>query len=704
VYSSHQSQIRNGVTVKGGLVGTSGTTVELAANSKVFGGVESMHDVALRSHAYVDGDVLAAGHVSQDDGVVVTGSVVELAAVTPVTIPSQTFTCNTTGNTAVEKGQTLTLTPGNYSNVAVRAGGKLVLQGGSYTFNSLRFESGSSALYAAVDISAASVDLSLRTCGELYFGNFMHMNLLDATDARRLKFYSNTTGMVTIGTDMHFYGSVTAPKGEVHAYSRSALRGFLYGKDVWIEPESQLDGLGCPEPPVSFTPYKPPTCPTTTALAWNYRIGGQTGVFDLPSDPNCSDDGTNPCPHYINNLNNSRWFVSNSWVGYIGFRVNFFSTEDGADYLRWGLETIPIASISGSVGSGTVLWSNTSWSFGGVRDALNFAADDKNTFEGAHLDQVEVCTYRTDLDTHAPNVLDLKRRYHGVLLGKNDVVYLQFPAESTRHYPITLWADMGGAGTNFDLYARCGSLPTLTQHDWLGNSSDSQEYIDISNCSGTAYVAVHSLAGSGVFSVVRGIHAAGNHIANLRAGTEFNATTAQMATFNATLQRAARHFYGSTEGEEIIGQIDLYNSQSCGPTSCGGSKCDICFKDLDGTAYAGCDSDVAVHRGYFADGEGVSHEFGHYKYCIGDEYANPGPVWQCGHSNMAKPWGDNNNYCVDFDHKRDKTPSAPDVGIPSAMSQAYSASKAVDSQNVTFDNFDYDNFDFNSLVGLIVQH
>lgn len=706
LYSSHQSKVRDRVQVSGGLVGTSGTTVELAAYSRVLANVESMHNVDLRANAYVNGDVLAGGAISQEAGVVVTGSMWQNTAVNPMTIPTQTFSCNTSGWTTVENGQVRTLTPGSYANVAVRAGGKLVLQAGTYTFNSLRFESGGSSSRAAVDITAESDDLNLRTCGELYFGNFMRMNLLGATQASRLKFYSNTTGMVTVGTDMQFYGTVTAPSAEVHAYSRTTLTGSLYGRDVWIEPDSQLAGIGCPVAPVTFTPVKPSTCPTMTVLPWNYRIGGQTGVFDLPSDPNCSSSPGNPCPHYINYLDNSRWFVTNTWVSSMAYRVGFFSTEGGFDFMRWGSESISLGSVSGMLGAGSTLWSNTGASFGSVRDAVNFTADYSVTYEGVSLDQVQVCTSRSSVDTGQPNYLDLKRRYNGVLLGTNDVVYLRFAGDTTYHQPITLWDDVGSAGNNFDLYERCGALPTPTSYDARANSADSQEYLDVSGCSGTVYLAIHSRNGSGVFSVVRGVHSAAGHTGTLRAGTAFNATAAQMATFNATLQQAARHFYGSTEGEQIVDRIDLYNSQTCTSTSCGGGNCDICFVDEDGTAYAGCEWGVVVQHSYYGTGEGVSHEFGHYQYCIGDEYVNvaAGSIWQCGHSNMANPWGDNNNYCVDFDHGMDKNPDAPVCTNPSGMAQAFSQGTAVDSQNVTFDNYDYEAFDFNGAVGNIVQH
>src|SRR5262249_15434991 len=132
---------------------------------------------------------------------------------------------------------------------------------------------------------------------------------------------------------------------------------------------------------VTFTPVQPPTCPTTTNIDWNYRIGGKTGVFDLPSDPNCAGSPSNPCPHYINNLKNYRFFVSNSWVGYVAERVGFFSTETNFDFLKWGLDGAPLSSQSGSVGAGAIFWTNTSWSFGGTRALLQFIADGSVTFE-----------------------------------------------------------------------------------------------------------------------------------------------------------------------------------------------------------------------------------------------------------------------------------------------------------------------------------
>ena len=133
-----------------------------------------------------------------------------------------------------------------------------------------------------------------------------------------------------------------------------------------------------------------------------------------------------------------------------------------------------------------------------------------------------------------------------------------------------------------------------------------------------------------------------------------------------------------------------------GNTNCGGSPCDICFKNQPGTGDAVCDQSVNVYQEYFAEPQGLSHEFGHFKYCVGDEYyvnAEGITRYQCGHSNMANAFGNQNNFCVDFDHKKDKYPDAGASTSPSVMHQAYQYGRAINTQNVTFDNFDYETFD-----------
>jgi len=453
-----------------------------------------------------------------------------------------------------------------------------------------------------------------------------------------------------------------------------------------------------------FTPIVPPTCPTTTKIPWSYAVDGTSYVFDLPSDRNCVDNG-DPCPHYINNLDHRRFFVANPWVSYVGFRLKNFKTEANYDFMNWGLEGTALSSKSGTGVANTILAVSTTASFGSKRALLNFKTDSSVTFNGFTFDQLRVCTSRTSADTAAPATLDLKRRYHGVLLGADDTVYLSFPSSARYHYPITLWRDAGSTGTDFDLYMRCGAKPTKTQFDAASTSIDNQEFIDVGNCTGTAYIAVYAYSASapGAFNLARGIHT--NHVA-LRLGTASILTAPEIAGLTSDVSTAARYYYGYTEGERMVNQIDFYNSGSCAAGSCGGSNCDLCYHNDFGRAHAG----PQVH--FYSDSRDprtIAHELGHYDFATGDEYIDdPGPpasqLEQCGHTVMADPMFDNFNICTPLDHRTDATPGAGFSALSSGWEQAASAAKAIEFENVTYDNYPYNAFDFHSQVGLVIAH
>ena len=458
-----------------------------------------------------------------------------------------------------------------------------------------------------------------------------------------------------------------------------------------------------------FAPVVPPICPTTTKIPWRYAVGGGIFWFDLPSDPNCSSSAGNPCPHYINNLDHRRFFVSNSWVGYVGFRLEAFQTEPTYDRIEWGLENNPLKSRTGNAAAGTVLWVTTSASFGSQRALLNFRADAFGSYGGFNFNELQVCRYRATIDTAAPPTMDLKRRYHGVLLGYGDTVYLKFSANSRYHYPITLWRDPGSSGTDYDLYTRCGALPTQFQYDARSYSGDDQEFIDAGNCTGTLYVAVnaHSATGPGAFNLVRGIHGPSGHVP-LRVGVSPAVSSDRLAGIGAYVRTAARYFYGYTEGEQLVTQIDVYNN-ACNAGSCGGANCDICYHSAEfGRANSGlCSGQIHLYQD--TNDRVAAHELGHLKFCVGDEYFDsPGPpptqLEQCGHTVMADPLLDNNNMCTELDHNRDGSPSASSSPLSSGWAQAFAVGKAVTYTNETYDNFAYHQFDFDNRLGTVITH
>src|SRR4051812_29640478 len=96
----------------------------------------------------------------------------------------------------------------------------------------------------------------------------------------------------------------------------------------------------------TFAIVQPPTCPAAVNIPWNYQIGGTSGVFELPQDPNCS---AGDCPHYINNLSNLRYFTANAWVGSVKSYAVRFETELNYDFFRFGLAGYAPGSVSGSL-------------------------------------------------------------------------------------------------------------------------------------------------------------------------------------------------------------------------------------------------------------------------------------------------------------------------------------------------------------------
>jgi len=59
--------------------------------------------------------------------------------------------------------------------------------------------------------------------------------------ATTAKFYSNSTGIFRLGTDVIFTGSVRAPRGEVHVYSRTTMPANVSADRIVIEPNCSLN-------------------------------------------------------------------------------------------------------------------------------------------------------------------------------------------------------------------------------------------------------------------------------------------------------------------------------------------------------------------------------------------------------------------------------------------------------------------------------
>jgi hypothetical protein len=273
-------------------------------------------------------------------------------------------------------------------------------------------------------------------------------------------------------------------------------------------------------------------------------------------------------------------------------------------------------------------------------------------------------------------------------------------------------------GNDFDLYVRCGALPTPTQWDFRGFSSDTQEFVHATTascpCGSTWYVAVHAFSGSGAFSFVNHKHFTTEHrsTASVRITCDMNAST-----FNAMqddVLNGFKHFFGANEGTRYwdnftiqdktdgSGELRIHcqdgrpNSDRCG-NNCYFSDCNANFF----TSWTAGGS-----TGH--EPQTFSHEMGHHYNCLWDEYESN--LTECGHSIMASPWGTNQNYCYcnfqpsgqnkcspgSGDHGFDPTP--PNItSLQTGTAWINLQSRSPYAIQSTPDNFNYESFDFNQL-------
>jgi len=442
-------------------------------------------------------------------------------------------------------------------------------------------------------------------------------------------------------------------------------------------------------------------CSTRTTLGWNFQVYGSAS--ELPLDPNCQSTQEDPCPHYINNLDYQRYVVANKYVREFGFYINLFETQNGYDYLYYG----PEGGLTGLTGNPTLGWRDFSVaaSLQSQPGLLHFVTDTSGSDEGFHLNSARVCCTSTG-DTNTA-LLSRHVRYTGFLLGTGDLIKLRASVTSN-HLNFVMWGDPSG-GKDFDIYVRCNAEPTPISYAYASTTGQ-EEFIHVPSgvCdTGTWYIAVSSYSGSGWFNLVVSEHKGAQH-RNLRAGVTFDANGSGqpgVAALQDALRQAARHFFGATEGVVHVENIDFYNNISSCDSGCGSASCDICYYDQDGTATAGCGGRINVYRWYFQDPEGISHEFGHAYMCLPDEYyaGCGGNCWQCGHSNMAAPWGSQNNFCFYHNHKKDKTPGATDTTANPNWTDAYNQQISPWSPSRTPDNYDYRGFS-DWPIGTIVTH
>lgn len=498
---------------------------------------------------------------------------------------------------------------------------------------------------------------------------------------------------------------------------------------------------------ITFTPITPPLCPSTTGtFAYHWRVGGGTGVFDLPDDQTCSATAGNPCPHYSNNLLSRRMFVGNRFTDRmttylspggkteanydeIGFNVNgprLSGTLSSGDYSAFDPTTIATESC-GHANCGRVY----------------FRSDISITSQGFSFDAMSICRTGGTINDIVPVVNDNEPAF-GYLQGTNDVIFLRFPVPSGSHSGINVHS-FQSATNDIDLYAKCNALPSVpSDAQWTADSIDADDFLDINGCEGgSIFVAVHSFSGSGVFRFDRKDHLKVNGHKSLKVGISFAPTATDITNLSNVLNKVARRIYGTSSGRILLGTIDVWKSQCYGPFDCGsfwpGSSCGYCFNnDCAACSNAGngvgpggsgiynsvgcaadtCTGGVTVNgyiennfidraRDNFGASRRMTHELGHYFWGLPDEYNGALDVVTCGHTVMGNDLLQPrmNQYCIDSNHNLDSTPGQYGNGPPNSNHKVGASNGQTSSWTPVYgpeDNFDFTLTDFNGVLGNVV--
>ncbi len=446
----------------------------------------------------------------------------------------------------------------------------------------------------------------------------------------------------------------------------------------------------------TFIPMKPAVCGQNyTTVNWDWHASYWR--WDVPKDPYCTGS---QCDRYIDNLKHTIHMVGNKWTTTMYMHFNFFDIETSYDKLVFGN-----ATWTGNMGAFWAGWdAPANKSMHSSNPNFTFTTDGSiGRYFGISTDMLSVCSNRATEDSDIPIPMDNMDRHVGILLGKDDTVFLRTFGGAGIHPTFALWSPVENA--DFDLYVRCGALPTTTTYDYVGYSNGVNEFIHYdSTCLSDLYVAVHSYNGSGSFNLTKNQHATAQDRV-LTAGTSWVVPandTSTRATIENQLRDAARMFYGQTEGNWMIKQIDLYNNGNC--NNCGGQPCGICFKNVDGRSNATCNGRVEMFQNHGGP-EILSHELGHYLLCVWDQYTDKpagGSNFQCGHTRMANAYNDsNNNHCTDLDHKFDADPEGPATTLDDVWDTG--AGLIMSGADRTFDNYSYQYFTFADKVGLVVR-
>ncbi len=252
LYSTEATLLRDRVFVESGNTGSNGS-IELGSDGVSLEDFVAGGDILLRDRATVYGDATASGTVSLQSGAQVVQSIEQGALLSPCEIPTANVTPGGE-NINVWSGQSIALEPGEYGEVRVYSNARLDLRAGLYQFALLRTEADANL---GLDVEAGNLEIQVST--SLSFGDRTRWMFSGNEQPEKLKFHSQQTSTLFVGTDISFLGTLQAPLAPIKVYSRTVFEGAVYGRSLDFEPDVIVVHVPFAEPVVELPANYPPT-------------------------------------------------------------------------------------------------------------------------------------------------------------------------------------------------------------------------------------------------------------------------------------------------------------------------------------------------------------------------------------------------------------------------------------------------------------
>lgn len=496
-------------------------------------------------------------------------------------------------------------------------------------------------------------------------------------------------------------------------------------------------GLSAIFAPTTARAFGPPQCTPGTVVPFPFRmIYGGSRHWTLPNDVNAATQVTPNNTAYFHSV------IANPAVREVTFHFTSFDTELNYDRLQFGV--LPAINLSGPLGAMNQAVANDHVAPAPWGATLNYTTDGSNPSSGFEIDTATISgcnavpngtASQTPVEI-GDGTRGAGRRAIGILLGTGDTVYYSYLSNARNQVPgnFKLHAALNTEvpGVDFNLYARCGAIPTATTFDFARRSPGPQEFLEVETgpCPTTWYFAIDSASGAGSFEFNV---ATGSDVAVCASFGSPDFSTEEKDLARDKLVGTLKTIYGATAGAVLVSRIQVTNDGVCDPSilpqpyrflnvhikkDCAGSE----------TNRPGLGApDVArLCTDWLAEtGAGLAfitnHEVMHLIFGLPDEYTASGAG--CGHSMMARRDTTFFSLCTARNHGLDPTIGVTyvDPGEASMKSTAPFGDSASMWAKLEFnqygppldmprmqqinspDNYDYLDFDFNSSVSGTVQ-